>query len=189
MKNKNLFSREIQEVIATIGKGKNLPSVGANGKYNPKSGVLYVAGFTRDIEQNSLILPKNSEEVGVTNIDKARLKFPFVVIGIKVFQDVNANSVENIKEIDLTTYTGSDPAILNGELTIDQDGVLENLPILPLSKPDAQDSQNSVYAVSPFVIREDKVFRITPDFAGQPKKETFFRVELHGYHLQPDATV
>lgn len=188
MKNKNLFSREIQEVIATIGKGKNLPSVGANGKYNPKSGVLYATGFTSEIEQNSLILPKNSEEVGITNIDKARLKFPFVVTGIKFHIGLNPNNV-TIKEIDHTQFFGTDTAVLNGELTIDQDGVLVNLPILPLSKNDGQDSQTSVYGVSPFVIREDKVFRLTPDFAGQPRKDSFYRVELHGYHLQPDATV
>ena len=49
---KNTFSQDIQNAVATIAKGKNLPSWGKDGRFNPKSGVLYVAGRADDIEQS-----------------------------------------------------------------------------------------------------------------------------------------
>lgn len=185
---KNLFSRDIQEVIASIGKGKNLPSVGLNGKYNPKSGVLYVAGKTTAIEQNSLVLPKNSEAVGVTNIDKARLKASFVVVGMRAIFD-------NTTGAGVTAQTAvfkdaPSPSFANGELTIDQDGELVKLPVSAISNRYAATGvQDDIYPVSPFIIREDKVFKITPDLAGAATANEAFRLELHGYFLQADATV
>lgn len=185
---RNLFSREIQEVIASVGKGKNLPSVGSQGKYNPKSGVLYVAGKTTAIEQNSLVLPKNSEAVGVTNIDKARLKSAFVVTAMRAIFD-------NTTGVAVTAQTAvfkdaPSASFANGEITVDQDGELIKLPVSAISNRYAATGvQDDIYPVSPFVIREDKVFKITPDLAGAATANEAYRLELHGFYLQSDATV
>lgn len=185
---KNTFSKEIQEVIASIGKGKNLPSWGNNGRFNPKSGVLYVAGRADAIEQNSLLLPKNSEEIGVTNIDKAQLENPFIVTGIRAIFDNSTGALATAKNAVYADVPS--PAFANGELTIDQSGELINLPIGVIANSASSTGiADDIYAVNPFVIREKKVFKMTPDLAGDAVANEVYRFELHGFYLQPDATV
>jgi hypothetical protein len=188
MRNQNLFSEELQRVMASIGKGKNLPSVGRDGKYNPKSGVLYVAGKTTAIEQNSLVLPKNSEAVGVTNIDKARLKAPFVVTHMRAVFDNTTGAAVTAQTAQFKDDPS--PSFANGELTVDQDGELIKIPVSAISNRYAATGvQDDLYPVSPFVIRDEKVFKITPDLAGAATANEVYRIELHGFFLQPDATV
>ncbi|CAM3968398.1 hypothetical protein FLCU109888_11510 [Flavobacterium cucumis] len=184
----NTFSQEIQEVIASVGKGKNLPSWGADGRYNPKTGVLYVAGRADQIEQNSLLLAKNSEEIGVTNIDKAMLQYPFVVTGLRA---VFAGGVDGTSNSKNTAFTGkASPAFENGELTIDQSGELIKIPIGVITNLRSSTGiADDIYKVNPFVIREKKVFKMTPDLAGAPAANEIYKFELHGFYLQPDATV
>lgn len=185
---KNTFSQDIQNAVATIAKGKNLPSWGKDGRFNPKSGVLYVAGRADAIEQNQLLLPKNSEEIGVTNIDKAQLQFPFVVTGIRAIFDNSTGALATAKTAVYTDVPS--PAFANGELTIDQSGELIKLPIgVVANSASSTGVADDVYGVNPFVIRENKVFKMTPDLAGDAVANEVYRFELHGFYLQPDATV
>lgn len=185
---KNLFSTEIQEVIASVGKGKNLPSVGRNGKYNPKSGVLFVAGLTTAIESNQLILPKQSEEVGVRNIDKAKVKDPFVVTGIRAIFDNSTGA--GVTAATAVFGDKPEPSFGNGNLIIDQDGELVKLPVSAIANSGASTSNlDDIYPVSPFLIREEKTFKITPELAGAAVANEVYRIELHGFYLQPDTTV
>jgi hypothetical protein len=185
---KNLFSKEIQEVVASVAKGKNLPAWGRDGRFNPKSGVLYVAGRADAIEQNSLLLQKNSEEIGVTNIDKAQLQYPFVVTGLRAIFDKTTGASATAKNAVYADVPS--PAFANGELTIDQSGELINLPIGVIANPSTSTGiEDEIYHVNPFVIRENKVFKMTPDLAGAPATNEVYRFELHGFFLQPDATV
>ncbi|WP_445713659.1 hypothetical protein [Flavobacterium sp.] len=186
---KNLFSKEIQEVVASVAKGKNLPAWGRDGRFNPKSGVLYVAGRADAIEQNSLLLPKNSEEIGVTNIDKAQLQYPFIVTGVRAIFDSTTGATATAKN---AVYSDApSPAFANGELTIDQSGELINLPIGVVANGSNASTSvaDDIYSVNPFVIRENKVFKMTPDLAGDASANEVYRFELHGFFLQPDATV
>lgn len=184
----NLFSQDIQAIVTTVAKGKNLPAWGRDGRYNPKSGVLYVAGRADAIEQNSLLLPKNSEEIGVTNIDKAQLQQPFIVTGLRAIFDNSTGALATAKNAVFTDEPS--PAFANGELTIDQKGELINLPIGVIANSSASTGiADDVYPVNPFVIRENNVFKMTPDLAGEAAANEVYRFELHGFFLQPDATV
>lgn len=185
---RNLFSKDVQEIVASVAKGKNLPAWGQNGRFNPKSGVLYVAGRADAIEQNSLLLPKNSEEIGVTNIDKAQLEQPFIVTGVRAIFDRTVGATATAKNAIFADKPS--PAFANGELTIDQSGELINLPIGVVANSSASTGiADDIYPVNPFVIREKKVFKMTPDLAGDPIANEVYRFELHGFFLQPDATV
>lgn len=180
--------KEIQEAVASIGRGKNLPSWGANGRFNPKSGVLYVAGKTAAIEQNQLILAKNSQAIGVTNIDKAQLALPFVVTGMRMGFDNTTGAAVTVAGAKFKDPAS--PSFANGELTIDQNGELIKLPVSVIANIAASNGiADDVYDVNPFVIRENQVFKITPDLAGPATANEVYKLELHGFYLQPDATV
>ena len=185
---RNLFSKDVQEIVSSIAKGKNLPAWGRDGRFNPKSGVLYVAGRADAIEQNQLLLPKNSEEIGVTNIDKAQLQQPFIVTGVRAVFDSTTGALATAKN---AVYSDKpSPAFANGELTIDQSGELINLPIgVVANSASSTGIADDIYPVNPFVIRENKVFKMTPDLAGDPAANEVYRFELHGFFLQPDATI
>ena len=182
---KDLTPKEVLELVGKVTKGKNLPLVGG---MNPKSAVKYVAGLSTAIEQNQLVLAKNSEAVGVTNIDKAKLPYPFVVTGISAKFDTDTGA-----GVTAQTATFDDKAPnywANGEISVTQDGELIKIPVSAIANLGAPSSVNDdVYPVVPFVIREDKVFEITPALAGTAVANHAFRVELHGYELRPDKTI
>lgn len=183
---RKLSPNEALQLISLVRKGKNNPTTGDGFKL--KSTVKYAAGLSNAIEQNQLILPKNSETVGVTNIDKAQLAYPFVVTGIKLAFDTDTGA-----GVTALTAVYDDKAPnywANGEIEIRQGDTLIDIPISAITNLGASTSvADEVYDVAPFVIRENKVFEITPSLAGAAVANQAYRIELHGYELVPDQTL
>lgn len=184
---KNLSPKEVFELVAKVLKGKNIPFIGG---FNPKSAVKYVAGLTTAIASRTgqLVLPSQTEDVGITNIQQAKLAFPFVVTGISAKFDTTTGAGVTAKT---ANFGDEAPAYIgNGELRIMQDGELINIPISAVANSNAATSVNDdVYPVVPFIIRENKAFEMIADLAGAPSANEAFRFELHGYELRLDQTV
>lgn len=184
---KNLSPKEVLELVGKVLKGKNLPFIGG---FNPKSSVKYVAGLTTAIASRTgqLVLPSQATDFGITNIQQAKLSYPFVVTGISAKFDTTTGVGVTAK-----TAVFDDPApayIRNGELRVSQKGELINIPVSAIANSNSPTSVNDdVYPVVPFVIREDEVFEVIADLAGAPVANEAFRFELHGYELRPDKTV
>lgn len=184
---KNLSPKEVLELVGKVLKGKNLPFVGG---FNPKSAVKYVAGLTTAIASRSgqLVLASQTEDVGVTNIQQAKLAYPFVVTGISGKFDTTSGPGVTAKTAD---YNDTPPPyIRNGELKILQEGELINIPISAIANASNPASVNDdIYPVVPFIIREEKAFEMISDLTAIPVDNQAFRFELHGYELRPDKTV
>lgn len=184
---KNLTPKEVLELVGKVAKGKNLPLVGS---VNPKSAIKYIAGLTTEIAARTgqIVLPSRTEEVGITNIQQAKLSYPFVVVGISAKFDTATGAGVTAK-----TANFKDAApnyVSNGDLRIVQDSELISLPLSAASNAGSPTSVNDdVYKVVPFLIRENKVFEMIADLAGTPVADQAFRFELHGYELRPDVTL
>lgn len=183
---KNLSPNEVLDLVQRVAAGESNPKV---GNWFPKSTVKYVAGLTNAIEQNSLVLAKNSAAVGVTNIDKAQLDNPFVVTRIRAVFDTSTG-------VGVTAQTGNykDPApiyVANGEVEISQQsiGVVLDTPfsaICNISSATSTSNDDGFYKVVPFVLRPNIAIKIEPIFAGAAAANHAYRLELDGFELIAD---
>lgn len=185
----NLSLKEAIEIAASIRTGESLPSLGAGTIFNPRSAVKYLSGLDTAIEQTQLVLQKNASAVGVRNIDKNMLEFPFLVTGIRMVFDTTTGvgvtpETANYKD-DAPKYWK------NGELAITQEKLLSKLPVSVIANSYASTSNNDdIFQVSPFMLREGKAFEIQALLAGAVAANNVFRLELVGVEFQvnPSAT-
>ncbi|WP_130736730.1 hypothetical protein [Flavobacterium sp. J27] len=184
--NKDLTPNEILDIVAKVRKGKNNPTTPDGFKL--KSTVKYVAGLSDAIEQNQLLHPKNAEEIGITNIDKAKLSYPFIVTGITIKFDTATGA--GVTELTAVFDDKAPNYWANGEIEISQDDVLFESPVSAIANLGSPTSvKDDVYTVIPFVLREEKPFKITPSLVGNAVVNQVYRLELHGIELVPDATI
>ncbi|CAM4116448.1 MULTISPECIES: hypothetical protein [Flavobacterium] len=159
--------------------GEALPSVMIlNTEYFPRKAVKFTSGLSNKIENTELILPKHVKEVGVRNIDKDQLDYPFLPTGIRlVFDTTTADVTPNVAD-----YKDNAPVYwANGEITIFQDGVLAELPVSVLANNfNPLTTTDDFFPLAPFLIRPNKSFKISTSLAGIAQAGHAYRIEILG---------
>lgn len=180
---KDLTLKEAAEVATAIKTGESMPLLG--GQFYPRTAVKYVSGLSTGIEQTELVLAKNSKSIGVRNIDKDMLDFPFLVTGVRINFDTTTGA--NVTP-ETANYKDAAPVYWqNGELRISQDELLSELPVSVISNNYAATSnQDDVFPVAPFLIRERKAFKINSLLSGTAVANHAFRLELVGIEFLPN---
>lgn len=175
---KQLTFQEAFSVASRLKSGESLPVVNIGGtEYFPRKTVKYLRGLSDEIENTDLVLAKNAKEIGVRNIDKDQLDFPFMPTGARMnFQDATSGLTAKG-----AAYTSdAKPYWRNGEIKISQDGVLAELPVSVLANNYAATSnQDDFYPVAPFLIRPNKSFTIQTALAGTAGADAF-SLEIEG---------
>jgi hypothetical protein len=173
----------LQEAVAAASRvkaGESLPSINISGvDYYPRKSVKYLRGIGDKIENTELVLAKNSKQVGVRNIDKDQLDFPFLVTGARLAFD-KAVTTEAALKTALFADEDAPAEWKNGELRFVQDTVLSELPcsvFTPNLVPTSQ--SDKFYTVSPYLIRPNKAFQIQTNLAGTATAVAF-NLEIEG---------
>lgn len=180
---KDLQLEEAIRIAGSIRTGESLPSLGTNVIFNPRSAVKYLSGLDSQIEQTQLVLQKNASAVGVRNIDKNMLEFPFLVTGIRMIFDTTSGAGVTPQT---ANYKDNAPKYWkNGELAISQEKLLSKLPVSVLANSYAATNNNDgVFQVSPFMLREGKAFEIQALLTDAVVANNVFRLELIGIEFQ-----
>lgn len=175
---KQLTLQEALAVVSRLKQGESIPVINIDGvEYFPRKTVKYLRGLSDEIENTDLVLAKNSKEIGVRNIDKDQLDFPFMPTGVRMnFQDATAGLTAKS-----ASYTSdAKPYWRNGEIKIAQDSVLAELPVSVLANNYASTSnEDDFYPVAPFLIRPNKSFTIQTALAGTAGADAF-SLEIEG---------
>lgn len=169
-----------------LKSGEALPSITiGNTEYFPRKAVKFISGLSDKIENTHLIVPKNVKEIGVRNIDKDQLDYPFLPTGMRILFDTTTPSVTP----DIANYKDNAPVYwANGEITLFQDRVLTELPVSVLCKNFKElTSTEEFFSFAPFLIRPNKSFKITTSLAGVAAAGHAYRLEIEGIEFEKNA--
>lgn len=155
--------------------------------YIRKNANTYGAG------QKQLVDSTLIEEVGVTNFENKGM-LPsgkdLLVRGLKVSYAPTSDT--NPKTANYGSANGN-VNFINGEIKIEQDGVLLRLPIKEVSVSSSNDNQhlegNQYYAVAPFMIKSGKTFGISVEPVGAISTDSCFEISLDTIELSDSAKV
>lgn len=143
--------------------------------------------------QKQLVDANLNEEVGVTNFENKGM-LPagkdLLVTGLKISYAPVADAVAK------TARYGQDNGnvnFVNGEIKIEQDGVLLRLPIKAVSVSSNNDNYHlegdQYYEVAPFMIKSGKTFGISVEPVGAIAVEACFEIALDTIELSESAKV
>lgn len=175
---KNLTLQDALTALNRIKTGESLPVVVVGGaEYFPRKVVKYLRGLSNAIENTDLVLAKNAKEIGVRNIDKDQLDFPFMPTGMRMnFQD----AADGLTAKTAAYASDAKPYWRNGEIKVVQDIVLSELPVSVLANNYAATSNADDFTpVTPFLIRPNKSFAIQTSLAGVAGADAF-SLEIEG---------
>lgn len=176
----SLTLAEALQAVSRLKAGEALPTVNIGGvEYFPRKVVKFTSGLSDAIENTDLVLPKYDKEVGVRNIDKDQLDYPFLPTGLRMRFDTTTGVGVTAKT---ANYKDDAPVYWkNGEIRIQQDSELLNLPVSVVGNSYAATSNaDDFYPVAPFLIRPNKSFKISTSLAGVAVANHAFRLEIEG---------
>jgi hypothetical protein len=146
----------------------------------------YFRGFLNTLESGKVVLPRNTQEVGVYSIDKDKLPpgIEFIVTGLRILFDTTSGIQAGAGVKGCTWKSAAPAAALNGDLVIKQGDELLRAPLtqlVPFNLGTPTSNDDTIVSIAPVLLRHSVTFEINFELAGAAAVDQAYNIELFGY--------